>query len=243
VDKRIFGAIDLIPVEMRAGLAADLSAGDGRATELLKRRGWQVVSTERRPNGRGWIAVDLEDNLPFRSAAFDLVLLLEVIEHLADIPHAFREIARTLKPDGVAIVSTPNRLNISSRIHYLLSGFYKGRRAPLPYRYRVADGRNWHVMGLNDLHWIAHGEGLRMEALGRSRTKLRTKIYAAIFYPFIALFSYTLYVRGVRDPEQRRINRELYNFMTSASVLLDENILMRFRRMNGVHDTTGLNGQ
>jgi SAM-dependent methyltransferase len=242
MDQRIRGAIELIPAEMRAGLAADLSAGDGRATELLKRRGWRVISTERRPGGRGWIAADLEDDLPFRSATFDLVLLLEVIEHLADIPHAFREIARMLKPGGVAIVTTPNRLNITSRIHYLLSGFYKGRRAPLSYRYRVADGRNWHVMGLNDLHWIAHGEGLRMEALGRSRAKLRAKIYAPIFYLPIALFSYMLYVRGVRDPEQRRINRELYSFMTSASVLLDENILMRFRRMDDVRNISGGNG-
>jgi SAM-dependent methyltransferase len=239
VDERILGAIDLVPAEMRAGLAADLSAGDGRATEMLKRRGWRVVSTERRPGGARWIAVDLEDYLPFRSAAFDLILLLEVIEHLPDIPHVLREIARTLKPGGVAIVTTPNRLNVTSRIHYLLSGFYKGRRAPLSYRYRVADGRNWHVMGLNDLHWIANGEGLRMEALGRSRAKWRTRIYAPIFYPLIAAFSYMLYVRGVRDPEQRRINRELYRFMTSANVLLDENILMRFRRMDGVRDGDG----
>jgi SAM-dependent methyltransferase len=233
VDERIHGAIELVPAEMRAGLAADLSAGDGRATEMLKRRGWRVVSTERRPGGAGWLAVDLEDNLPFRAATFDLILLLEVIEHLPDIPHVLRELARTLKPGGVAIVTTPNRLNVSSRIHYLLSGFYKGRRAPLPYRYRVADGRNWHIMGLNDLHWIARGEGLEMEALGRSRAKWRTRIYATIFYPLIAGFSYMLYVRGVRDPEQRRINRELYGFMTSASVLLDENILMRFRLMDG----------
>ena len=131
MDERILGAIDLVPAEMRAGLAADLSAGDGRATEMLKRRGWRVVSTERRPGGIRWIAVDLEDYLPFRTATFDLVLLLEVIEHLPDIPHVLREIARTLKPGGVAIVTTPNRLNVSSRIHYLLSGFYKGRREPL----------------------------------------------------------------------------------------------------------------
>ncbi len=98
-------------------------------------------------------------------------------------------------------------------------------------------------MGLNDLHWIAHGEGLEMEALGRSRAKWRTRIYATIFYPLIAAFSYMLYVRGVRDPEQRRINRELYRFMTSASVLLDENILMRFRRMDSARDGDGANGR
>jgi hypothetical protein len=35
----------------------------------------------------------------------------------------------------------------------------------------------------------------------------------------------------VRDPEQRKINRELLGFMTSASLLMDENIIMRFRKV------------
>ena len=34
----------------------------------------------------------------------------------------------------------------------------------------------------------------------------------------------------VKDPEQRKINRELFGFMTSASLLMDENIIMRFRK-------------
>ena len=197
---------------------------------MLIERGWRVVSTEYRTRNRGWVAVNLNNDLPFRPAQFDLVLLLEVIEHLADIPHALGEIARVTKPGGVAIVTTPNRLNVSSRIHYLLSGYYKGRRAPLAYKYRVADGRNWHVMGLNDLHWIAWGAGLRMDALGRARRKVRSRILAPILWPFIAGFSRILYGRP-KDPAQRKINRELLGFMTSASLLMDENIIMRFRKI------------
>jgi hypothetical protein len=34
----------------------------------------------------------------------------------------------------------------------------------------------------------------------------------------------------VKDPKQREINRELLGFMTSASLLMDENIIMRFRK-------------
>src|SRR4029077_12031888 len=147
-------------------------------------------------------AVNLNDDLPFRSAQFDLVMMLEVVEHLADIPHILREIARVMKPGAVAILSTPNRLNVTSRMHYLLSGFYKGRRAPLPYHYRVEDGRNWHVMGLNDFHWMAHGYGLDLDAIGRSKRKLKTTVLARLLYLPIAAFSYLLYVRGVKDPQQ-----------------------------------------
>ncbi len=230
MDERIRGALRLIPADQPPGMAIDLSAGDGRAVRALKERGWRVFATEYRPRGRGWIAADLNRDFPLRSGSFDLVLMLEVIEHLADVPHALNEIARIMKPGATAILSTPNRLNVTSRIHYLLSGFYKGRRAPLPYRYRAADGRNWHIMGLNDLHWIAHGEGLWLDALGASRRKLRAWLYTPILYAPIKLFSYLLYVRGVRDPEQRRINRQLYRLMTSASLLMDENLIMRMRR-------------
>src|SRR5258707_5576662 len=238
MSERVGGAIALTPAPGESTLALDLSAGDGLSSRMLADRGWRVVSTEYHTKRPGWVAADLDRDLPFRDARFDLVLMLEVIEHLADIPHALGEIARVLKPDGVAIVTTPNRLNVSSRIHYLLSGYYKGRRAPLPYRYRVSDGRNWHVMGLNDLHWIAWGAGLRMDALGRRKRKPRARIWTRILYPFIAGFSWMLYCARVKDPEQRKINRELYSFMTSASLLMDENIVMRFRKVgtDSTHD-------
>src|SRR5258707_11677488 len=238
MSERVRGAIALAPAPGASSLALDLSAGDGLSSRLLAERGWRVLSTEYRTRKPGWIAVNLNHDLPFSSASFDLVMLLEVIEHLADIPHMLGEIARVMRPGGVAIVTTPNRLNVSSRIHYLLSGYYKGRRAPLPYRYRVSDGRNWHVMGLNDLHWIAWGAGLRMDALGRSKRKPRARILTPILYPFIAGFSWMLYCARVKDPEQRKINRELYSFMTSASLLMDENIVMRFRKVgtDSTHD-------
>lgn len=231
MSERVRGAINLAPAPGQNSLALDISAGDGLSSRMLAERGWRVVSTERKTAHRGWVAADLDDDLPFRAAQFDLVLMLEVIEHLADIPHALGEVARVTRPGGVAIITTPNRLNVTSRIHHLLTGFYKGRRSPLPYRYRVQDGRNWHVMGLNDFHWMAYGVGLRMDRVGRSRRKLRAKIFAPPLYPFIAAASWMLYVRGVKDPAQRTINRELFGFMTSASLLMDENIVMRFRRV------------
>src|SRR5215469_3755315 len=230
MNQRVRGAIDLAPEHGATALALDLSAGDGQSSELLKARGWRVISTEYHTRKPGWVAADLDHALPFKSARFDLVTMLEVIEHLADIPRAIGEVARVLKPGGVAIVTTPNRLSVTSRVHYLLTGYYKGRRSPLPYRYRVADGRNWHVMGLNDLHWIAWGSGLRLDALGRSRRKLRSRILAPILWPFISGFSWMLYGR-VKDPAEQEINRELLGFMTSANLLMDENIIMRFRKV------------
>ena len=230
MNERITGAIALAPEPHAGSLALDLSAGHGESTQLLKDRGWHVVSTEYHTRNPGWVAANLGNSFPFKAESFELVTMLEVIEHLPNIPQAIGEIARVLKPGGSAIITTPNRLNLASRIHYLQTGFYRGRRAPLPYRYRVEDGRNWNVMGLNDLHWIGWSAGLRMDAVGRSRRKLRSQIMMPLLYPFIKVRSWVLFTQAAKDDEQREINRQLLGFMTSPSLLLDENIIMRFKK-------------
>lgn len=48
--------------------------------------------------------------LPFAAGAFDVVVCLQVIEHLWDQPALVAECARVLTPDGLLLVSTPNRL-------------------------------------------------------------------------------------------------------------------------------------
>ncbi len=59
---------------------------------------------------------DLEDNF------FDFVFSLEVIEHLENPRHFFKEINRILKPDGYGFVSTPNSSNLFSRLLFLMQG-------------------------------------------------------------------------------------------------------------------------
>lgn len=45
--------------------------------------------------------------LPFRAAAFDVVVAMSLLEHLADPAAFFREVRRVLKLDGLALISTP----------------------------------------------------------------------------------------------------------------------------------------
>ncbi|MBI3824839.1 MAG: methyltransferase domain-containing protein [Candidatus Rokubacteria bacterium] len=52
-------------------------------------------------------------SLPFRAGAWDRVYCSEVLEHLADPPAALAEIARVVRPGGVAVVSVPNEALIN----------------------------------------------------------------------------------------------------------------------------------
>jgi SAM-dependent methyltransferase len=54
---------------------------------------------------------------------FVLVTCAETIEHLERYRETLREIHRVLKPGGIAVISTPNVLNLRSRVHYLTFGF------------------------------------------------------------------------------------------------------------------------
>jgi len=50
------------------------------------------------------------ESLGFPESSFDLVLLIDVIEHLADDQRAISEICRILKPGGLLFMTVPNKL-------------------------------------------------------------------------------------------------------------------------------------
>ncbi len=68
--------------------------------------------------------------LPVRSRSVDLVLALEVLEHLTDCEALVREVARVCAPEGVALISTPNRASYSDARAYNnpfhVHEFYRG---------------------------------------------------------------------------------------------------------------------
>lgn len=57
----------------------------------------------------GVIAGDVEEGLPVRSAGFDTVICLDVLEHVHKRDLLLGEIRRALKPGGVLLLAVPNR--------------------------------------------------------------------------------------------------------------------------------------
>jgi ubiquinone/menaquinone biosynthesis C-methylase UbiE len=60
--------------------------------------------------GKRTLAVSVSERLPFEDAAFDVVLLNEVIEHVDNDAATLREACRVVHPGGHVVVFAPNRL-------------------------------------------------------------------------------------------------------------------------------------
>jgi SAM-dependent methyltransferase len=62
----------------------------------------------RRPDAHFHFSRAAGEHLPFRNHSVDLVILVEVIEHLPEPALTLREIARVLRPGGRLVMTTPN---------------------------------------------------------------------------------------------------------------------------------------
>jgi len=93
----------------------DLGCGSGYGSAYLSRGAARVVGIDRvSPDSaqRGaahFVLADL-NALPLRDQHFDVVVSFQVIEHLADPMPYLKAIARLVRPEGVAVLTTPNRL-------------------------------------------------------------------------------------------------------------------------------------
>ena len=109
----------------RAGpLVLDLGCGTGYGAVSLAASGHRVIGLDRvlhaslaagprggplGPVAPRFVRGDLE-RLPFAARSVGCVASFQVIEHFADPSAYLAEVARVLRPDGVALFSTPNRL-------------------------------------------------------------------------------------------------------------------------------------
>ncbi|MBV8817021.1 MAG: methyltransferase domain-containing protein [Acidobacteriaceae bacterium] len=102
-------------------LVLDVGCGTGYGAAELAQAARTVIGFDLSPDAASFatatyplrniaFASASADLLPFRTAAFDLVVAFEVIEHLPRYRDFIHEAARVLRPEGHFIVSTPNRL-------------------------------------------------------------------------------------------------------------------------------------
>jgi SAM-dependent methyltransferase len=120
-DTRLNKIIQLV-VDLHPNHILDIGCGDGYLTNLLSDRlpqaevfGIDVYPKDKSFKGK-YKKGDITEGLPYSANEFDCIILGEVIEHVPNPDFVLHEIHRTLKKNGVLIISTPNLVSWANRI-------------------------------------------------------------------------------------------------------------------------------
>jgi ubiquinone/menaquinone biosynthesis C-methylase UbiE len=142
----------------------ELGAGHCEIARQLRDRGWKVHAADIQDTlvaaalmqGFPATRVDLNEPLPFPDDCFDMVVMLEVIEHVVRAEAALGEVARVLVPGGRLLLSTPNHAFYKSRIRML-----KGRPLGM-------EGEHFRFFVKGQLESVLAATGFRVTARNSS---------------------------------------------------------------------------
>jgi len=127
------------PLLAKGRVVLDVGCGDGARYGARVREGQvevhgvdisQVAVDAARAVGIDARVARLEEPLPYPDATFDVVICLEVLEHLVNPGAVVREIRRVLKPGGLALMSVPNSAFWATRVELLFTGHFNPRGSP-----------------------------------------------------------------------------------------------------------------
>ena len=178
--------------------------------------------------------VDLNnDRLPYDDASFDLVTCTEVIEHLEQFRPAFREISRVLRPGGIFVVSTPNILNLRSRLRYLFFGFFN-MFGPL----QLDDDRHHSTHGhINPVgyFYLAHAlHSVGFSDISASVDKRQRRSWISLALLWLPIRLYGAWARRRERTKYRTLDRANEPFvrqMNATDLLLGRTIIVGCRKV------------
>ncbi|MBZ5715689.1 bifunctional 2-polyprenyl-6-hydroxyphenol methylase/3-demethylubiquinol 3-O-methyltransferase UbiG [Nannocystis pusilla] len=128
----------------------DVGCGGGILSESLAARGHAVIGFDvaegalqvaRRHAARASVRVEYRRGsayaLPLSSAAVDVVIAADVLEHLHDLPRSLAEFARVLRPGGVFVFDTIHRTLRSWLVAIVLAERVLGVVPPATHAWRM----------------------------------------------------------------------------------------------------------
>jgi SAM-dependent methyltransferase len=150
---RLHGILDAFP-QLRDGVVLDVGCRHLAATDLPGGRNLCYLGFDR--DGEADVRGDLGQGLPFHSTSLDMVLALDVLEHVDDIHAAFAELCRVTR--RYVAITLPNIYEIAVRWRFL-------RGQPLSKKYGLptespTDRHRW-IFSLSDARQFCHGQAFR----------------------------------------------------------------------------------
>lgn len=105
------------------GEVYDLGAGKGLMQKKIENLGFQWFGFDISPAKKSIKKWDLNRPCPQGEKSCDVIILLEVIEHLNNVERSLQNIRRAMRKKGILILTTPNPRWSRSRLHALKTGY------------------------------------------------------------------------------------------------------------------------
>ncbi len=215
------------------GELLEVPAGEGALAWQLFKLGYKVTAGDIDPRffkvePIRCISVDLNRPFPVEDARFDFISCVEGIEHLQDQFQFVRECHRILKPGGFLVLSTPNILNLASRLKYLLSGFFSLVPRPINEFSLIPVFDHINPVTYYQLRYMLHTQGFEITT---TATDLIRRSAAGLYFlmPLTRFFSWRT-MRKETDRKQRAANREIRKIMNSPALLLGRTLIVVARK-------------
>jgi SAM-dependent methyltransferase len=202
----------------RPGFALDIGAAGGGNTRVLRARGWRSVALEYGAEGaavardRGLDVIRGDARfLPLPAASVDLVIALDVLEHIDDDARAAAEIHRVLRPGGTLFATVPCDMRLWSPHDVALGHVRRYTRETLS---AVISGAGLHIDNLWSWNVLlrpvvavrrrrmSQSGGSELEELPRLvNASLKAIVTVERYLPVRSLPGVSLMVRAIRRPD------------------------------------------
>ena len=168
----------------------DIGAGQGAFSRRLLKAGYSVRACDLYPeqfrvSEVTCLPVSPSGELPYADHTAEAVVALELFEHLDGHEPLLREIHRVLKPGGTLLLTSPNILNLKSRILFLLTGYLYNFPSLDP---EVRDAVHQHIspFSLDRYRWRLSQSGFRLRNVSVDRYTPSSLMWAFLI-PLIKL--------------------------------------------------------
>lgn len=138
-------------------------------------------------------------SLPFEDELFDLVVAIEVLEHIEHDKKALSEIARTLKPSGNFLFSVPLRMDLYGE------------------RDRVVG--HWRRYEIKELMDLLSGTGFKI--LKYRHPSFYSKIIGVLIEPLSIPKIYLKYSKNKKHASASRLSNFIFNVYTKSYAVLE----------------------
>ncbi len=243
----VHAAVQKAVQRLPRGSLLDVGAGQGAFSLWAANAGFAVTAVDVdasmfRVPGIDCAEADLGGPWPFAERQFDLVVAVEVMEHVENHYHFLRQCARACKPGGHIVISTPNCHSIESRLNYMLTGYDDCAPRPIDHqnpKFGSIYMEHIHPVPISTMELGLRINGCRIEQLHFSRHRKLSRCLLPVLYPFLWWRTYRQLVLSERSETLRQRNRGILRLLLNPG-LLTGRVAVYTCRKQGTHEASPL---